>query len=122
MAGGAPFSGFNRFTLYTPNTTAIIQRFLESKAVFDAGSPTGFSKWNPGTAKMEPYQHRVGSRQQITAPVKDLGEAGIAALLAGYDLVKVAMQDGNWFGIAAPAGTPDAVIAKLVLIGAMSAM
>jgi len=42
MAGGAPFSSFNRFTLYTPNTAAIIQRFLESKAVFDEGSPTGF--------------------------------------------------------------------------------
>lgn len=59
MAGGSPFSGFNRFTLYTPNTAAIIQRFLEGKAVFDASSPTGFSKWNPGTARMEPYRHRV---------------------------------------------------------------
>jgi hypothetical protein len=59
MAGGAPFSAFNRFTLYTPNTAAIIQRFLESKAVFDSGSPTGFSRWNPDTSQMEPYWHRV---------------------------------------------------------------
>ncbi len=44
---GAPLSSFNRFTLYTPNTAAIIQEFLESKAVFDADSPTGFRKWNP---------------------------------------------------------------------------
>ena len=67
MAGGAPLSGFNRFTLYTPNSAAIIQRFLESKAVFDASSPTGFSKWNDSTARMEPYQHRV----EMTGAGKD---------------------------------------------------
>ncbi|MFR9705137.1 M66 family metalloprotease, partial [Aeromonas sanarellii] len=54
MAGGKPFSGANRFTLYTPNSAAIIQGFLESKAVFDAASPTGFSKWNAAEARMEP--------------------------------------------------------------------
>jgi len=59
MAGGSPFSSFNRFTLYTPNTSAIIQDFLETKAVFDALSPTGFSKWNPRNARMEPYVHRI---------------------------------------------------------------
>ena len=96
MAGGAPLSGFNRFTLYTPNTAAIIQRFLESKAVFDAGSPTGFSKWNASTARMEPYRHSVEVSREITAPVKDLSEAALAALLAEYDLVTVAMGDGNW--------------------------
>lgn len=67
MAGGAPFSGFNRFTLYTPNSSAIIQRFLESKAVFDANSPTGFSKWNESTGRMEPYNHRV----EVTGVGKD---------------------------------------------------
>lgn len=96
MAGGAPFSSFNRFTLYSPNSAAIIQRFLESKAVFDAGSPTGFSKWNAATARMEPYQHRVDLLEQITAPVSDLSEAKLTALLAEYDLVRVAMGDGNW--------------------------
>lgn len=70
MAGGAPLSGFNRFTLYTPNSAAIIQRFLESKAVFDAASPTGFSKWNETTAKMEPYKHRV----DVTGAGKDAKE------------------------------------------------
>ncbi len=59
MAGGEPLSGLNRFTLYTPNTAAVIQRFLESKAVFDAESPTGFKKWNPNSSRMEPYTHRV---------------------------------------------------------------
>ncbi|KHN52112.1 M66 family metalloprotease [Aeromonas hydrophila] len=96
MAGGEPLSGFNRFTLYTPNSAAIIQRFLESKAVFDAASPTGFSKWNESQARMEPYRHRVDLAEQITAPVSDLGEVKLAALLAEYDLVKVAMWDGNW--------------------------
>jgi hypothetical protein len=96
MAGGAPFSGFIRFTLYTPHTATIIQRFLESKAVFDAQSPTGFRKWNESTGKMEPYSHTVDLSEQITAPVKDLGEAKLAELFVEYDQVTVAMQDGNW--------------------------
>lgn len=96
MAGGAPLSGFNRFTLYTPNTAAIIQRFLESKAVFDASSPTGFSRWNDAKGRMEPYRHSVDFASQITAPVSDLGEAKLAVLLEAYDRVTVAMGDGNW--------------------------
>ncbi|MEG0008800.1 MAG: M66 family metalloprotease [Aeromonas sp.] len=96
MAGGAPLSSFNRFTLYTPNSAVIIQRFLESKAVFDARSATGFSKWNATTATMEPYQHKVEALEQVSAPMNSLGEAKLAALLAEYDLVKVAMWDGNW--------------------------
>lgn len=107
MAGGAPFSSFNRFTLYTPNSAAIIQDFLESKAVFDADSPTGFSKWNAGKSKMEPYSHKIDTVEQITADVKDLSEAKLASLLKEYDLVKVAMQDGNWTqSIYVPAASP----------------
>lgn len=106
MAGGSPLSGFNRFTLYTPNSAAIIQRFLESKAVFDAASPTGFSKWDGASATMVPYSHRVEQLEQIGAPVSDLSEAKLAALLAEYDLVKVAMWDGNWArNIQAPPAT-----------------
>ena len=96
MAGGGPLSNFNRFTLYTPNSAAIIQRFLESKAVFDAHSPTGFSKWNAAKSKMEPYEHKIDTAEHITAPINDLSEAKMASLLAEYDIVKVAMQDGNW--------------------------
>jgi hypothetical protein len=107
MAGGAPFSGFNRFTLYTPNSAAIIQKFFESKAVFDAGSPTGFRKWNDGTRRMEPYTHRVAVADQIAAPVSDLGEERMAKLLADYDLVRVSMQDGNWTKeVQVPAASP----------------
>jgi hypothetical protein len=96
MAGGAPLSGFNRFTLYTPNSAAIIQRFLESKAVFDAGSPTGFSKWNEGTGRMEPYTHRIDVSRETSAPIKELSEAALASLLAENDVVRIAMGDGNW--------------------------
>lgn len=96
MAGGAPFSSFNRFTLYTPNTAAIIQQFLESKAVFDAKSSTGFSKWNASTGKMVPYTHKIDVSTQITAPVNELNVAKMATWFSQYDVVKVAMQDGNW--------------------------
>ncbi|MGV3531242.1 MAG: M66 family metalloprotease, partial [Chthoniobacteraceae bacterium] len=96
MAGGAPLSGFNRFTLYTPNTAAIIQRFLESKAVFDASSPTGFSKWNDSTSRMEPYRHSVDVSREANAPIKELDEARLTALLAENDVVTIAMSDGNW--------------------------
>jgi hypothetical protein len=96
MAGGAPFSSFNRFTLYTPNTAAIIQKFLESKAVFDPLSPTGFSRWNESTAKMEPFSHRLATGRAIAATIKGLSEASLAKLLSEYERVEVAMGDGNW--------------------------
>jgi hypothetical protein len=96
MAGGEPMSGMNRFTLYTPNTAAIIQTFLESKAVFDARSETGFSKWNPRTARLEPYQHRINVGRQTDATIKDLSEQSLVKLLGEYDRVKVAMADGDW--------------------------
>ena len=96
MAGGAPFSGFNRFTLYTPNSAAIIQRFLESKAVFDANSSTGFSKWNDSTSRMEPYHHRIDVSRKTSASIEDLNEANLAAMLNDYEVVTVAMADGRW--------------------------
>ncbi|MBP7949329.1 MAG: peptidase M66 [Verrucomicrobiales bacterium] len=96
MAGGSPFSEFNRFTLYTPHTAAIIQRFLEGKAVFNENSPTGFSKWNGTTARMEPFSHRIDTTRETTAPVQDLSEAKLISLLAGSDRVKISMADGNW--------------------------
>jgi hypothetical protein len=96
MAGGAPFSSFNRFTLYTPNTAAIIQKFLESKAVFDPLSSTGFSKWNEPAARMEPFSHRIATGRSVGAPIKGLSEASLTKLLAEYERVEVAMGDGNW--------------------------
>jgi len=96
MAGGAPFSSFNRFTLYTPNSAALIQKFFESKAVFDPLSPTGFSKWNEQAARMEPFRHRLPKGRAITAPIKGLSEVGLTKLLAENERVEVAMGDGNW--------------------------
>lgn len=96
MAGGRPFSSANRFTLYTPNSAGIIQRFFENKAVFDSRSSTGFSKWNAETSKMEPYQHTIDRIEQVNAPVNDLSESGVEKLLAEYKLVKVAMRNGYW--------------------------
>lgn len=96
MAGGKPFSHFNRFTLYTPHTATIIQQFLESKVIFDASSPTGFRKWNAQAGKLEPYRHQIDTSRQITAPVNELSEQKLAALLGEYDVVKVAMRDGDW--------------------------
>ncbi|HHT0304135.1 TPA: M66 family metalloprotease [Raoultella planticola] len=96
MAGGSPFSDANRFTLYTPNSSAIIQRFFEGKAVFDSRSSTGFSKWNAETANMEEYQHMIDRVEQINAPVNDLSETKVKELLADYQVVKVAMRDGYW--------------------------
>ena len=107
MAGGAPLSGFNRFTLYTPYSAALIQKFLESKAVFDSGSPTGFRKWNESTSRMEPYTHRITIAERIAAPASDLGEQQMATLLAEYDLVTVAMRDGDWTKeVRIPAASP----------------
>jgi hypothetical protein len=107
MAGGAPLSGFNRFTLYTPNSAAIIQQFLESKAVFDASSPTGFRKWNERTSEMEPYTHRIEIAEQIMAAVSDLGAEKMTQLLAEYELVRVSLQDGNWTkDVQLPAASP----------------
>ncbi|HEI0341381.1 M66 family glycomucinase StcE [Escherichia coli] len=96
MAGGRPFSDANRFTMYTPNSSAIIQRFFENKAVFDSSSSTGFSKWNADTQKMEPYEHTIDRTEQITASVSDLSESKMAELMAEYSVVKVHMQDGKW--------------------------
>lgn len=96
MAGGEPLSGMNRFTLYTPNTAAIIQGFLENKAVFDSKSSTGFSKWNAGKSRMEPYRHQIEVASELQAPIAELDSAKLSEWLAEYDRVKIAMADGNW--------------------------
>jgi hypothetical protein len=96
MAGGNPLSGMNRFTLYTPNSASIIQGFLESKAIFDSRSPTGFSRWNAGKSLMEPYNHQIQVGSDLEATISELDEAKLAAWIAKYDRVNIAMADGNW--------------------------
>lgn len=55
MAGGEPLWGSNRFTMYTPHVSRIIQEFLESRATWDPTSPTGFRKYNSGSGEMEEF-------------------------------------------------------------------
>jgi hypothetical protein len=54
MAGGSPQYS-NRFTFYTPNTSRIIQNFLEKKARWDPSSSTGFRKFNWATKTMDEF-------------------------------------------------------------------
>jgi len=54
MAGGQSLWG-NRFTLYTPYVQKRIQEFLESRAIWDPSSSTGFQKFNPESGKMEDF-------------------------------------------------------------------
>ncbi len=96
MAGGAPMSMKNRFTLYTPYTAANIQRNLESKIVFSADSNTGFKKWDAVTETMTDYQHRVMDGEQINASINHLSEAYLADLFNDHALVNIGMYNGNW--------------------------
>jgi len=54
MGGGYPQWG-NRFTMYTPYVTRKIQLNLESKAVWDSTSSTGFRKYDPSTKQMKEF-------------------------------------------------------------------
>lgn len=55
MAGGEPLWGSNRFTMYTPHVSNIIQEFLETRAMWDPTSSTGFRKYNSGSGEMEEF-------------------------------------------------------------------
>ena len=85
MAGGSPFSSFNRFTLYTPNSAALIQRFLESKAVFDPLSPTGFSRWNEAAARMEPFVLRLTTGAAVVERRPTAFGVPVVTLVGYYD-------------------------------------
>lgn len=97
MAGGAPLSGFNRYTLYTPNSARLIQAFFESKAVFDASSGTGFVKWNANTRQMEPYANTIGVLDSVTPnPRSGLTEPVLRTLFQNNDLIEIVLADGSW--------------------------
>eukprot|EP01063_Lacrimia_lanifica_P033434 TRINITY_DN5939_c0_g1_i2.p1 TRINITY_DN5939_c0_g1~~TRINITY_DN5939_c0_g1_i2.p1 ORF type:complete len:754 (+),score=254.52 TRINITY_DN5939_c0_g1_i2:36-2297(+) len=89
MAGGAPmWPEVNRFTLYTPHVSRIIQGFLEGKAVFDNSSATGYRKYNPGTGAMDEF----ANPSNAAAPV-GLG-VPVTTLVGYYDPVAAApVQD-----------------------------
>ena len=54
MAGGYPM-WTNRFTMYTPYVAKRIQSFLESRAVWDPTSSTGFRKFDQVSKKMKEF-------------------------------------------------------------------
>lgn len=96
MAGGYPMSALNRYTLHTPYTAALTQKFLQSKAVFSRDSSTGFRKWNPVSATMGPFSHRVDVRDTVAASLDNLTEAELSVLLDPSAIVRVTMGDGYW--------------------------
>ncbi|MGL5522796.1 MAG: M66 family metalloprotease, partial [Aeromonas veronii] len=117
MAGGSPLSNSNYFTFYTPNSASIIQRFFESKAIFDRNSPTGFSKWNNEALRMEPYQHRIDNIELRDASIDQLSESGLRALFEESSLIRVSMWDGRWTrNIQVPAASNENKNRNLIII------
>ena len=80
MAGGEPLWGSNRFTLYTPYVTTKIQQFLESKAVWDPTSSTGFRKYNPSSNKMEEFTNNANGNK-----VPRLYRVPVTTIVGYYD-------------------------------------
>lgn len=101
MAGGGPFSEFNRFTLHTPYCAADIQRFLENKAVFSADSPTGFRKWSSDSMRLEPYVNKIPVyKKSISAPIENGGDsltaAALSVLLEDCEVVNISIYNNHW--------------------------
>ncbi|MUK90882.1 hypothetical protein GNP80_00235 [Aliivibrio fischeri] len=105
MAGGWAMYNQQRFTLYTPYSMFFIQKNLESKAVFDKTSSTGFKKWNEETESMEEYTHRVDILEITSVVPWEANAERIAALLADFDKVELSTHDGYW---ARDMSVPDA--------------
>merc|ERR1712157_49435 len=80
MAGGSPNWGSNRFTLYTPNTSRIIQKFLEGKAIWDPSSSTGFRKYDPLSKQMKEYVNNANNQK-----VPRLFRVPVTTLVGYYD-------------------------------------
>lgn len=122
MSNGGPhdapyWSHFNRYTIYTPHSASLIQKFLESKAVFDSTSSTGFRKWNAVTNKMEEIEFRAPYYLSANADVTTSNIANVQSYTAylqrlftqGADIVVVRMSNGSWGGTAvAPSAAANA--------------
>jgi hypothetical protein len=108
MGGGEPpWLSINRFTMYTPYTALKIQKFLESKAIFDKTSSTGFRKWNPQTLQMEEIQFSDSLSNSISANPNQntiVSDSLYTQYLQGLydkgaDIVDLNMFDGGWRGV-----------------------
>lgn len=96
MAGGWAMYNQQRFTLYTPYSMFFIQKNLESKAVFDQTSSTGFKKWNEETESMEEYTHRVDTLEITSVAPWEANAERIAALFGNFDKVELSTWNGHW--------------------------
>ena len=63
MASGEPLCGSNRLNMYTPNSSKIIQGFLEKKAIWDPTSSTGFRKHDYASREMKEVDNPNTSNQ-----------------------------------------------------------
>jgi hypothetical protein len=84
MAGGSPqWTTTNHYTMYTPNSSAKLQDFLENKAIFDPTSSTGFSKYDSSTSTMKEYTNNNGNQNQKIIP--RLYRVPVTTLVGYYD-------------------------------------
>eukprot|EP00536_Pseudo-nitzschia_multiseries_P017210 jgi/Psemu1/264124/estExt_Genewise1Plus.C_14320001 len=63
MSGGEPLWGLNRYTQYTPHVMKKIQKFLESRAMWDASSSTGFVKFDASSGEMKEFVNNANGNK-----------------------------------------------------------
>lgn len=91
----------NRYTMYTPYSSAKIQRNLEANMVFSESSPTGALKWNSTTHKMEPFSYKITIADMLTIGGSTLeaesdDAAFIAKKFATINAIYVVSGNQNW--------------------------
>lgn len=69
MAGGEPNGTITKFTHHTNHACKLIQDFFSEKATINYLSPSGYSKWNNSTKKMEPHNAGWPKPIQFGVPV-----------------------------------------------------
>ena len=107
MAGGWAMYGAQRFTLYTPYSMHFIQKNLESKAVFDETSSTGFKKWDEVTENMVEYTLSIDVLESTSVNPWEANAAHIATLLSDFNKVDLSTWNGHWArDMSVPAASP----------------
>ena len=92
MAGGYTASSISQFTHYTGYSTSIKIQPHFNREMWDPSSPTGYTKWNATTRKMEVVQPRVPSSSKVWYNRTDgnylkprLFGVPVYTILGGYD-------------------------------------
>ncbi|WP_404461344.1 M66 family metalloprotease [Providencia rettgeri] len=102
MAGGSPmYEKHNVFTLHTPYSLFYIQNDLESKAIFDPNSKTGFSIWNNQENKMVEYENKINKYDFKWVTIKnsvDITADYINDYFEENKYIYIDIYDGNWAG------------------------